>query len=628
MPYFKKTYNLKFSRLGTNLFIVFLLGIIFCILVFIFIAKDLPRPEVFTERQQIMPTRIYDRTGETLLRTIYEEEKRIIVDLKDIPQNLINAVIATEDAGFYLHRGLDYRRIMGAILFDIKTGTKAQGASTITQQLIRSTFLNMEKTATRKIREVILSLELEKKYSKDEILEWYLNQVSIGPNIYGVGEAASSYFDKKVQDLTLEEGAAIAAMIRGPSYYYPYGENLDSLLGRKDYVLKRMLDEHYIIEQEYEQAKAVALEFKRPTMNFNKAPHFILEVENYLLNKYGDNYLREHGLQVYTTLDLDLQEKAETIVREGGEWNHNYNAYNAALVAIDPHNGQILSLVGSKDYFADIYPEGCTPGLNCKFEPSVNVATFGQGQQPGSSFKPFAYVTAFAMGLNPESIVVDAKTNFGVWGDKEYIPENYDGLYRGRVTLRNALAQSLNIPAVKILMEAGIENVIQTAKDLGISTLTGTYGPSLVLGAGEVKLLEMVSDFGVFSTEGLRVQPSYILRIEDLDGNIIESSNRTPRRVISQEACQMLNDVLSDNSARTPMFGANSALYFPNHWVAAKTGTTNGFRDAWTIGYTKDIAVGVWVGNNDNTSTSHKPGVILAGPMWNRFMWEALNQGY
>lgn len=628
MPYFKKTYNLKFSRLGTNLFIVFLLGIIFCILVFIFIAKDLPRPEVFTERQQIMPTRIYDRTGETLLRTIYEEEKRIIVDLKDIPQNLINAVIATEDAGFYLHRGLDYRRIMGAILFDIKTGTKAQGASTITQQLIRSTFLNMEKTATRKIREVILSLELEKKYSKDEILEWYLNQVSIGPNIYGVGEAASSYFDKKVQDLTLEEGAAIAAMIRGPSYYYPYGENLDSLLGRKDYVLKRMLDEHYIIEQEYEQAKAVALEFKRPTMNFNKAPHFILEVENYLLNKYGDNYLREHGLQVYTTLDLDLQEKAETIVREGGEWNHNYNAYNAALVAIDPHNGQILSLVGSKDYFADIYPEGCTPGLNCKFEPSVNVATFGQGQQPGSSFKPFAYVTAFAMGLNPESIVVDAKTNFGVWGDKEYIPENYDGLYRGRVTLRNALAQSLNIPAVKILMEAGIENVIQTAKDLGISTLTGTYGPSLVLGAGEVKLLEMVSAFGVFSTEGLRVQPSYILRIEDLDGNIVESNNRTSRRVISQEACQMLNDVLSDNSARTPMFGANSALYFPNHWVAAKTGTTNGFRDAWTIGYTKDIAVGVWVGNNDNTSTSHKPGVILAGPMWNRFMWEALNQGY
>jgi len=628
MQYFKKIYSLKFKKIITNLIILFLLSIIFSILLFIYIAKDLPRPEVFSERQQIMPTKIYDRTGTILLRTLYNEEKRIPIDLDNTPQHLINAVISTEDARFYQHSGLDYRRIAGAILFDIKSGTTAQGASTITQQLIRSTFLNMDKTAIRKIREIVLSLELDKKYSKDQILEWYLNQVSMGPNIYGVGEAASSYFNKKVEELTIEESAIIAAMIRGPSYYYPYGEHLEQLLGRKDYVLKRMYNENYITKKEYDLAKETVIEFEKPITNFDKAPHFILEVENYLLNKYGDDYLREHGLRVYTTLDINLQEKAEKIVKEGANYNRAYNAYNAALVAIDPHNGQILSMVGSKDYFGEVAPEGCTPGLDCKFEPAVNVSTFGQGQQPGSSFKPFAYVTAFTLGADPEDTIIDEKTNFGVWGDKEYIPENYDGLYRGEISLRYALAQSLNIPAVKTLLNAGINNVIQTAKDLGITTLTGAYGPSLVLGAGEVKLVEMVSAFGVFSTEGLRVSPTYIIKIEDLNGNIIEDNNKTPRRILSQDACQKLNDVLSDNDARAPIFGVNSALYFPGHWVAAKTGTTNGFRDSWTIGYTKDIAVGVWAGNNDNTSMARKPGVIIAGPIWNKFMWQAIYRGY
>jgi membrane peptidoglycan carboxypeptidase len=628
MQYFKKTYSQRFKKIFTNLIILFLLGVIFGISLFIYIAKDLPRPEVFSERQQIMPTKIYDRTGKVLLRTIYEEEKRIPVDLEKTPQHVIDSIIATEDARFYQHHGLDYRRIAGAILFDIKSGTTAQGASTITQQLIRSTFLNMDKTATRKIREIVLSLELEKKYSKDQILEWYLNQVSMGPNIYGIGEAASAYFNKGVEDLTIEEGAIIAAMIRGPSYYYPYGDNLDKLLGRKDYVLKRMYGENYITKEEYDLSKEAVVEFEKPITSFEKAPHFILEVESYLLNKYGTDYLREHGLKVYTTLNVDLQEKAEKIVKEGATYNMAYNAYNASLVAIDPHNGQILSMVGSKDYFGEVAPEGCIPGLDCKFEPSVNVSTFGQGQQPGSSFKPFAYVTAFELGADPEDIVIDQQTNFGNWGGEDYIPENYDGLYRGRISLRNSLAQSLNIPAVKTLLDAGLDNVIQTAKDLGISTLTGTYGPSLVLGAGEVKLVEMVSAFGVFSAEGLRAPQTYILRIEDLRGNVIESNHKTPRRVLSQEACQKLNDVLSDNDARTPMFGPKSVLYFPGHWVAAKTGTTNGFRDSWTIGYTKDISIGVWAGNNDNTSTAQKPGSMIAGPIWNKFMWEAINQGY
>jgi len=627
---YKEKIKLKRSIKIIGFFFLFsLLGIAFIGLsVFIFYAKDLPRPEVFSERQQVMPTRIYDRTGTTLLRTIYGEEKRETVVLAQIPDHLIEAVLATEDSNFYQHRGLDPRAIVRAILIDLKLGKLVQGASTISQQLIRSTFLTLEKTVERKVREVVLSIELERRYSKEQILEWYLNQVPFGPNIYGVGEVSRTYFNKSVEDISLSESAIIASLVRAPSYYYPYGPNQENLLERKNYVLERMVQEHYISAEIAQEAKEETIEFAEQSFALERAAHFILYVENYLHEKYGTNFLREHGLKVYTTLDLKLQEAAEKAVREGAERNEFYMAFNASLVAMDPNKGEILAMVGSKDYFGESYPEGCNPGSNCKFEPKVNVATYGQGQQPGSSFKPFVYATAFKKGFTPDDIVIDEETNFGKWGDEDYTPENYDGLFRGPVTIRNALAQSLNIPAVKILLAAGIEDSIKTAQDAGITTLThgaSFYGPALVLGAGEVKLLDMVSGYGVFATEGLKITPTAILKIEDRDGNIIEENNKNPRRVLSQDVCQTLNDVLSDNDARAPMFGAKSALYFPDHWVAAKTGTAGDYRDAWTMGYTRSIVAGVWVGNNDNTSTAKLPGVALAGPIWRQFMDYALS---
>ena len=632
--YFHQIYNkkTKLKRLIKILGLLFLFSILITGFVglglFIYYAKDLPRPEMFNEREQVMPTRIYDRTGETLLRTIFGEEKRETVTLSEIPEHLVNAVLATEDANFYNHQGVDFKAILRAILIDIKLRKPVQGASTISQQLIRSTFLSLEKTIQRKAREAVLTLELERRYSKKQIIEWYLNQVSFGPNIYGVGEANSTYFNKPLQDISLAESAILASLIRAPSFYYPYGSNLERLLNRKNYVLNRMAEENYISEEEALEAKEQNIEFAEPGFAFRKASHFILYIENYLYQKYGNTFLKEHGLKVYTTLDLDLQQTAEKAIKEGVERNKIYRSYNASLVAINPNNGEILAMVGSKDYFGDIYPEGCSSGLDCKFEPKVNVATYGEGQQPGSAFKPFVYATAFKKGYTPNSIFVDEKTNFGKWGDENYIPENYDGLYRGAVTIRQSLAQSLNIPSIKILLAAGIQDSIDTAHDLGITTLneeSSFYGPSLVLGAGEVKLIDMVSAYGVFANNGLRIPYTGILKIEDRDGNIIEENKKTPRRVLSEEVSETINDILSDNLARTPMFGPSSRLYFPDYWVAAKTGTTDGYRDAWTIGYTRSIAVGVWTGNNDNSSTAKKPGVTMAGPIWNQFMQTALD---
>jgi len=630
MAYYSKTFKQRvlLKKLGLLVLFSIIIGVLFALSVFIYYAKDLPRPEVFSERQQILPTRIYDRTGEILLRTIYDEEKRKVVELEEVPQVLINAVLATEDADFYKHKGVDLKGIARAVLIDLKLKEPAQGASTISQQLIRSTYLTLEKTIQRKIREVILTLELERRYSKDQILEWYLNQIPVGPNIYGVGEAAKTYFNKEISEISLPEAAVIASLIKAPSYYYPYGQNVEQLMNRKDYVLKRMLQENFIDEQIYSSSTQKEIVFNEQVKSLTVAPHFVLYVENYLYQKYGANFLNKHGLKVYTTLDLKLQEKAEEIVEKGTKVNEYYNSYNAALTAITPYNGEIVAMVGSKNYFGEPYPEDCQPGQNCKFEPKVNVAIYGEGQQPGSAFKPFVYATAFKEGYTPNNIVVDERTNFGVWGDEEYIPENYDGRYRGAVTLRTALAQSLNIPAIKVLLWVGIEDAIQTAHDMGITTLNmgaSFYGPSLVLGSGEVKLLDMVSSYSVFANNGLRIKPTAILKIEDSQGNVIEKNNSQPRRVLSQEVCEDITSILSDNEARTPMFGANSYLYFKDFPdVAAKTGTTDGFRDAWAIGYNQKIAAGVWTGNNDNSSTAKKPGLIIAGPIWHEFMEFAL----
>ena len=621
-------------------------------LIFVFYAKDLPRPEIFTEKQFTQSTKIYDRTGKVLLYEIYGEEKRTIVSLENISERLKQAVIVTEDANFYEHFGIDFEGILRSVLINLKIGRPVYGGSTIPQQLIRSSFFAPEKTIKRKVREIILALELDRRYSKDEILGWYLNQIPLGQNAYGVESASQTYFSKPVSEITTAEAAVLAALIQAPYHLSPYGENKDKLLVRKDYVLERMFQEGYLTKEELETAKEEMIAFATPTTI--KAPHFVLYIiENELKLKYGQDleYLKENGIKIYTSLDWELQELAEKAVKEGTERNKIYNAHNAALVAINPKNGEILAMVGSADWYAtSSYPQNCASGKDCLFDPKFNVAIGTKespGRQPGSAFKPFVYATAFEKGYNDETKVTDEASNFGVWGNKEYTPQNYDGMFRGWVSLRQGLAQSLNIPSIKVLFLAGSENKaenleinnflgrenvllkglessIKTAKKLGITTLDkplSSYGPAIVLGGGEVKLLDMTSAYGVFASEGLTIPPISVLKIEDYNGNIIEENKKTQKRVLSREVAQLINDILSDNEVRTPMFGPRSHLYFEGYRVAAKTGTTDNFRDAWTIGYTPSIVVGVWAGNNNNAPMiKRQPAATVAGPIFHNFM--------
>lgn len=591
---------------------------------FIYYSKDLPRPEKFTERPFPESTKIYDRTGTVLLYDIYGEEKRTYIKLEETPDYLQKAIISAEDKNFYTHFGIDLEGIARSFLINIKIRRLAVGGSTLNQQLIRSSFLNLQKTAQRKIREIILSLELDRKYEKDQILEWYLNQVPFGSNAYGIEAASQTYFRKSASEISLAESTILAAIVQAPTRLSPY-KNKEGLLNRQKYVLDRMVSNGYITKSDMEIALKEEVEFHAPTTV--RAPYFTLQyIKGYLDSKYGSDFLREKGLKVYTSLDWEIQELAEKIVKEGVQWNKNYNAHNAALVSIDPKTGEVLAMVGGADYFADPYPPKCISGKNCKLDPQFNVATLGL-RQPGSAFKPFAYVTAFNKGATPETIVVDEKTNFGIWGGKEYIPKNYDGLFRGPLTLRSSLAQSINVTSIKTLLNlAGpnIEDSVKTAESMGITTLNPPYGPSLVLGGWEVKLLDITSAYGVFATEGLRVPPVTILKIEDAQGNIIEENKKIQKRVLPIESCRIINDILSDNDARAPMFGYNSSLYFPGYQLAAKTGTTQNYQDAWIIGYTPFIVTGVWVGNNDNSPMKEKPSVVLAGPIFHKFMEKML----
>ena len=607
---------------------------------FIYFSRDLPRPEKFTEKNLIQSTKIYDRTGEVLLYDVYGDEKRTVVSLDVIPKSLINAILAAEDTNFYHHFGIDLKSIARSILINLKIRKAVYGGSTISQQLIRSSFLTTEKTLPRKIKELVLTLELERRYPKDQILEWYVNQIPFGGNVYGVEAASQTYFQKNVSRLSLEESVVLASLIKAPSYLSPSGSHLDELLDRKDYLLSRMAKLGFITEGEAETAKKKEINFSKISQPI-KAPHFVMYVKNLLEQKYDEDYSKTAGLKVYTSLDWELQGAAEKAVEEIAKANEGFNAYNVGFVAINPKSGEILSMIGSKNWFGDPQPEGCEPGKNCLFEPMFNVATgtpSHPGRQPGSAFKPFAYAVALIKGYSPDTVLVDEKTEFnpncdpsGTQGKDKYgldcyHPENYDGKFRGEVTLRQALSQSLNIPSVKVLSFAGVLETIDLAKKLGITTLKdpSNYGLSLVLGGGEVKLLDMVSAYGVFATEGLKVPPVVVLKIENNRGNIIEQNKKTPQRVLESDIARQINNILSDNEARTPIFGAHSLLYFPDYQVAAKTGTTQDFKDGWIIGYTPSIVSGVWVGNNDGTPMAKEPGVVLAGPIFHRFMEKAL----
>jgi 1A family penicillin-binding protein len=632
MAYYQKRYKnrrkfLNIKTIITLIITVFTLGIITIAGVFIYFTKDLPDPSKISERKIIQSTKIYDRTGEILLYDIHGEEKRTVIPFEEIPQNLKDATIVIEDENFYKHSGFDIKGIIRAFITDIKRGEIHQGGSTISQQFIKGAILSPEKTITRKIKELILAMEMERKYSKDEILNFYLNQIPYGSNAYGVEAAAITFFNKRASELTLNESALIAALPQAPTYYSPYGNNKTVLIERKNYILERMLEKGYITDEEFSGAKEEELNFSEEYRGI-KAPHFVMYVKSYLVEKYGEEMIENGGLKVITTIDWELQQKAEEILKNQVEINKkNFNAKNAALVSINPNTGEIISMIGSNDYF-DIENDG-----------NVNVTI--RPRQPGSSFKPFAYAKAFEMGLTPETIIYDLKTEFNAncptdalaekdnYGLDCYHPQNYDLKFNGPVKIKNALAQSLNIPAVKILYIAGVNNVINMAKKMGIATLTDPkrYGLSLVLGGGEVTLLEETSAYGAFATEGIHFPHRSIIKIENGKGDILEEfkpEKQGGNKVFTPQVARQINQILSDNSLRTPTFGENSQLNMGGIVAAAKTGTTQEYRDAWTIGYTPSLVTGVWVGNNNNEKMNRAPGATVAAPIWNKFMKAAL----
>ncbi|MEK7658346.1 MAG: PBP1A family penicillin-binding protein [Patescibacteria group bacterium] len=618
-------------KIGEYLSYLFLAFLGFILLLFFYYTYNLPQPEKFTETPFIQSTKIYDRTGKVLLYDIYGEEKREIVAFDKISDNLKHAVLASEDARFYQHGGIDFEGIFRAILIDLKLQSASQGGSTITQQLIRSVYLTGQKSISRKVREIVLSIELERKYSKDQIFNWYLNAVPFGQNTYGVESASQTYFNKPASDISVAEAATLTALLPAPSYLSPYGSNKNELLKRKDYVLEKVQKAGYITKDQMEKSKAEKIVFSEDRTNI-KAPHFVMYVQKYLNKKYGEDFLKEKGLRVYTTIDWDIQQYAEKILKDAEKTNKSRGANNAAVVVLDPKTGEILALIGSKNYFEKPYPSGCDekPAGSCLFDPKYDVATMGQ-RQPGSSFKPFVYATALKKGFTPDTVLWDAKTEFNpncspnggqqkdMYGLECYHPQNYDGAYRGKVTIRQSLAQSLNLPSVKLLYLSGLKDALKTAQDFGMTTLNNPdrYGLSLVLGGGEVNLLELTSAYGVFATEGLLTSPSSILKIEDSGGNIIEQKNKQSTKVLDTQTARQINNILSDNNLRAPVFGANSALYFPDYQVAAKTGTTSNLKDGWTMGYSPFTVVGVWVGNSDNSPTKDV-GVGLAAPIWRK----------
>jgi 1A family penicillin-binding protein len=589
-------------------------------------ATFTPIPAInnFENRQVAQSTKIYDRTGNIVLYDVHGQVRRTSVPLDAISPYVRNATIATEDDTFYTNAGFRPLSFLRAVVANLLSRSYQQGGSTITQQVVKNALLTQDKTILRKVEEIILSLRLTQVYSKDQILNTYLNETSYGGTVYGVQEASQYYFGVDAKDLDLAQSAYLAAIPQAPTHYSPYGTHRDELDARKNYVLSRMKTLGMITPDEYTQATQEQVQFKPQGESGIKAPHFVFYIQDYLEQKYGADAVDQNGLHVVTTLDYDLQQKAEAVVSKWApQMQQNFNASNEGIVAIDPKTGQILAMVGSRDYF------------NNDIDGQVNV-TLAQ-RQPGSSFKPFVYATAFEEGYTPSTVLFDLPTQFSTACSPQdntndtppcYSPSNFDGNFKGPMTMRDAIAQSQNVPSVKVLYLAGIAQSIKTATDLGISTLgnAAQYGLTLVLGGGEVTLLEETGAYAVFANDGVRNPPTGILQVTDANGTVLESYEPQPQQVLDPQIARQVNDVLSDNVARTPEFGAESPLQFDGYDVADKTGTTNDFRDVWILGYTPSIAVGAWAGNNDNTPMAKKIAAFIVAPMWHDFMLQALQK--
>ena len=584
----------------------------------------IPALEDISERKIDQSTKIYDRTGEILLYDMSSDIRREKLAIENIPSYVISATVAIEDKNFYSHNGFQWTSFLRAVLVNLSSFSFSQGGSTITQQVVKNSILTKDKTPTRKLKELILAIKLEKVLTKNEILSLYLNEISYGGTVYGIAEAAQSFFGKSASELTLAESAYLASLPKAPTYYSPYGPNFSKLEERKDLVLNEMLNNNFISTEEYENASKEKVEFK-PKQNTDgiKAPHFVFFVLDFLAKKYGEDAVQNGGYKIVTTLDYSLQTEAEGVSRKYGAINkEKFNAENNGMVAIDPKNGDILMMVGSRDYF------------DKEIDGNFNVTT--GFRQPGSTFKPFIYATMFKKGYTDQTILYDTPIQFAngcapdnfVTDDICYAPVNYDDRFRGPMTIRNALAQSVNIPAVQGIYLAGVSNSIETAKSMGIESLNeiSRYGLSLVLGGGEVSLLDMTAAYSVFANDGVRNPYNPMLWVEDVDGNVVDRYSPSPRQVLSENVSRLITDILSDNTARTPGFGANSTLYIPTRPVAVKTGTSNDYRDAWIIGYTPNLTVGAWVGNNDNRPMEKKVSGLVVAPLWREYMDKILPQ--
>lgn len=617
----KRRFWIRFFGLFSTLVFFSLIGLIaLTMFSFVIFAKDLPSPNKLTSRDASLSTKIYDR-NDKLLYDIYGDKNRALVNWQDLPPYVKEATIAIEDKDFYQHKGFSITGI-GRSVVNIFLFNNLQGGSTITQQVVKNTLLTPERTLTRKLKEFILSLQVERKYSKDEILQIYFNEVPYGGTAWGIEAAAQTYFGKDAKELTLPEAVILAGLPQRPSFFSPYGSNPKAYITRAQDVARRMREDGHITKEEEEKLKKdiEAVAFSSNDQGI-KAPHFVFYVRDQLNAKYGEKFVEQGGLKVKTTLDLELQEKAQTIVKDEVDKLADFKVGNGSAVVLDPKNGDVLAMVGSKEYFAKDY------------DGQVNVAM--SLRQPGSALKPFTYATAFKAGYTPATVIMDVPTEFpGGAGQPPYKPVNYDAKYRGPQQVRFALGNSINVPAVKMTALVGIKNMLRTAYDAGVKSLEPTddnlkrFGLSVTLGGGEVRLLELASGYGTIANSGKYSEPVAILEVRDREGKVLdEVRERKAKEVMSADVAFLVSHILSDNNARSTVFGPSSLLNISGKTVAVKTGTTDDKRDNWAVGYTPSVVVGVWVGNNDNSPMNPKisSGVTGATPIWNKITSAALS---
>jgi penicillin-binding protein 1C len=612
--------------------IVFLSAVIVLSIAILYFSTQVPSIQEISNQQISQTTKIYDRTGKVLLYQTGNGVRRTLVPFSEIPQTMKEATVAIEDQNFYNEPAFDVKAIIRAAWEDLIHGRIVEGGSTLTQQLARTAFLSLHKTFSRKLKELILAIKLNKYYSKDQILGMYLNEAPYGPNISGVQEASLDYFGVPVSQINLAQAAVLASLPQAPSYYSPWGAHVDALIARQRLVLQDMYTTGKITQAELNSALNYKVTFLPQSDSGTgiKAPYFVESVLQYLIQKYGENLVDNGGLTVITTLNWNLQQAAEQAVTAGvARDTALYGSTNGALVAQDPQTGQVLSLVGGVNYF------------DTKNDGNYDVATEGL-RQPGSTLKPFVYLTAFNMGYTPNTVLFDTPTEFSTDPSCPAVPDftsknpncfhpvDFEGTFAGPVTIRDALAQSINVPAVKMLYLVGESNAITTIENFGITTLgnPSQYGLSLVLGGGAVHLIDLTEAYSVLAADGVKHQQTMILSVKDANGNVLESYQDQATQVADPQAVREINNILSDGAARQPLFKASyHETVFPGYDVALKTGTSNDYRDAWSMGYTPSLVVGVWAGNNNNAPMHAQGSSILAAvPMWSQFMTAALPQ--